>query len=116
MKQFAFDVAKRHYSADEFGDYIKDTMQNILYKFHEKNAQYGGEDIFSQIREEAERMSPENYEVTVDKMVNVILSHKDKHDVSMLRHGTDLSDFSDRAEDIIIYVLMANFLYQKASY
>lgn len=103
------DTIHKEYSAREFADFIEDFAFDLRDKFLNKNKQYAGaDDIYSQIREQAVRAGDES----VDGMLRVIFTLKDKHDVAFLRHLGEESDFEDRIGDIIIYSLLALYLYK----
>lgn len=92
-------------TSDEFLEFTETVYGDIFDLFHIKNKQYASnDDVFEALKEQAIRQYGE---VSTDTVLDVILALKDKHDVAILNHGTELEDLRDRLLDIIVYSLLA---------
>lgn len=99
---------KQGLTTDDFCLELEETLLGIEGLFLEKNKQYSdGKDILSAFIKGAERRYGE---ATKGTMLNTILAYKDKHDLALLEHGTELEDFDDRINDIIVYCIFAKLV------
>lgn len=82
----------------------EDVATKVSDLFSTKNQQYAKtDDVLKAFRDGAERRYGE---VNKKTMLACLCAYKDKHDLALLQHGSDLQDAEERFLDIIIYSLL----------
>lgn len=82
----------------------EDVATKVSDLFSTKNQQYAKtDDVLKAFRDGAGRRYGE---VNKKTMLACLCAYKDKHDLALLQHGSDLQDAEERFLDIIIYSLL----------
>ena len=83
----------------ELLEYIQESASGLVVLFEQKNKAYGSDDdAIYNFRETARRLETEPFEV--------LLTLADKHWVSLMQHGSNAPEASERLLDIAIYALI----------
>ena len=82
----------------------EDVSTKVSNLFSTKNQQYAKtDDVLKAFRDGAGRRYGK---VNKKTMLACLCAYKDKHDLALLQHGSDLADAEERFLDIIIYSLL----------